>query len=67
MEYDACIMFLVRAGIHESSVILGTLVRVSWFFVLPSGGPGNRGSIKEANGVTGQMRMDMSKKWQCRW
>ena len=37
---------------------------------LPSGGRGNhgnRGSIKEANGVRGQVRRDMSKKWQCRW
>ena len=92
MEYDACIMILVPAGIHESSEIMGTLwvvswflfesvfvesseivralARVSWFYVLPSGGRGNRGNrggIKKANGVTVQMRRDMSKKWQCPW
>ena len=43
--------------------IVGTLARVSPICALPSGGRGNhgnRGSIKEANGVTEQMRKDLS-------
>ena len=53
MEYDACIMVLFRAGIHESSEIVRTLARVSWFEVLPYGERGDRGNIKDGNGVTG--------------